>query len=58
MYNMDKIDELEKKIELMNTEIESLIVNGDIIALITEALDNIGVIIYKLYEEMKKINEV
>ena len=55
---MDKIDELEKKIEIMNTEIESLIVNGDVITLVIEALDRIGVIVYKLYEELKKINEV
>lgn len=54
----DRLDKIEKDLELMNTEILSLIIYADVNALVVEALDDIGVRIYKLYNEIKKINEI
>lgn len=51
----DKIKELENKIEIMNVEIESLIVSLDVNREIVEALDKVGIIIYKLYNTIKEI---
>ena len=50
-----EIEELEKKMEMMNVEIESLIVSLDIIREVVEGLDKIGVVIYKIYNNIKKV---
>ena len=52
-----RIKELEDKIEIMDVEIESLIVSLDINREIVEALDKVGIVIYKLYNTIKKIIE-
>ena len=51
----NRLKDLEKKVELMNTEIESLIISSDIHAAVVEALDRIGVIVYKLYNYIKEV---
>lgn len=51
----ERIEELEKKIEIMNTEIDSLIISSDIHLHVVESLDKIGVIIYKLYNYIKEV---
>lgn len=50
---MDK--ELEKRLDLMNTEIDSLTISLDVFREMTEALDQIGVVIYKLYNKIRDI---
>ena len=50
-----EIEELEKKMEMMNVEIESLIVSLDIIREVVECLDKIVVVIYKIYNNIKKV---
>lgn len=52
---MTTIEELEKKIELMDTEIESLIISLDVNREIVEGLDMIGIAIYKMYNKIKGI---
>ena len=48
---------IENKLEMMDVEIESLIVSGDMKEEIMEALDKIGIVIYKLYNTIKRMIE-
>ena len=53
----ERLSDLEKKNEIMDVEIESLIVSLDINHEIIETLDSVGVILYKLYNKIKGIIE-
>lgn len=58
MSNTPKeIEKINKKIEMIDVEIESLIISLDVNHEIVEALDKVGVVLYKLYNKIKAIIE-